>query len=303
MITSLRTDFLPPENSTTVRSKKRPAPAAFRATRATLSVLGAASPELAARIAERLFRTPRRAPRPAAEHEALQGGRRFAIPFGDRHLAAWEWGEVGPRVLLVHGWAGRGAQLAPFIEPLVDAGHRVVAFDAPGHGDSPGGRTTFTEFAAAIEAAADSLGTLHAVIAHSMGGATTALVASRRPLAGRYVMIAPPRRFLDFAEGFSRMIGLSPEVYARFVARLDRALGVPAESLVVDDFVRDARAPLLVVHDAEDRDVPFDRGAQIAASWPGALLHRTEGLGHNRILKDPEVVRIVHRFVAYGRGP
>lgn len=303
MITTLRTDFLPPENSTIVRSKNRSVPASIRAARATLGVLGAAAPDLAARLAERLFRTPRRAPRPAAEHEALQGARRIAIPFGDRHLAAWEWGEAGPRVLLVHGWAGRGAQLAAFVEPLVDAGYRVVAFDAPAHGDSPGARTTFTEIAAAIEAAADSLGTLHAVIAHSMGGATTALVASRRPLAGRYVMIAPPRRFLDFAEGFSRAMGLSPDAHARFVARLDRALGVPAERLIVDDFVRGLRAPLLVVHDAEDREVPFDRGAQIAASWPGAALHRTEGLGHNRILKDPEVVRIVHRFVAYGRGP
>jgi pimeloyl-ACP methyl ester carboxylesterase len=303
MTTTLRTEFLPSENSTIVRSKNRAAPASFRAVRATLGVVGAAAPEVAARLAERIFRTPRRAPRPAAEHEALERARRIAIPFGDRHLAAWEWGEAGPRVLLVHGWQGRGAQLAAFVDPLVDAGYRVVAFDGPAHGDSPGERTSFTEIAAAIEAAADSLGTLHAVIAHSMGGATTALVASRRPLAGRYVMIAPPRRFLDFAEGFSQALGLSPEVHARFVARLDRVLGVPAESLVVDDFVRDARAPLLVVHDAEDREVPFDRGARLAASWPGAVLHRTEGLGHNRIVKDPEVVRIVHRFVAYGRTP
>jgi hypothetical protein len=119
MSTALRQDLLWPKNSTTVRSRERAVPPSLRAARATLGILGAASPEIAAVIAERLFRAPRRAPRPAIEHEALERARRFAIPFGDRHLAAWEWGESGPRVLLVHGWEGRGAQLAPFVEPLV----------------------------------------------------------------------------------------------------------------------------------------------------------------------------------------
>jgi pimeloyl-ACP methyl ester carboxylesterase len=303
---TLRFDFLVPENGTNVRSSNRAAPAvppSARAARAAAGFFSAASPELAALFAERVFRTPRRAPRPAIEVEALGRARRFAIPFGDRHLAAWEWGEVGPRVLLVHGWEGRGSQLWPFVEPLVEQGHRVVTFDTPAHGDSPGERTSFTEFAASIEAASDALGSLSAVIAHSMGGATTAYVASRRPIARRYAMIAPPRRFLDFAEHFSRSFALSPEAHARFVARLDRALGVPAESLVMDERVRGMDVPLLVVHDADDREVPFDRGARIAASWPSATLHRTDGLGHRRILRDPEVVRIVNRFVAYGRAP
>jgi pimeloyl-ACP methyl ester carboxylesterase len=34
-----------------------------------------------------------------------------------------------------------------FINPLVDAGYRVIAFDAPAHGDSGGKRTSLLEFA------------------------------------------------------------------------------------------------------------------------------------------------------------
>ena len=48
------------------------------------------------------------------------------------------WGE-GPVVLLVHGWGGWRGQLGRFVAPLVDAGHRVVAVDAPGHGDAGAG--------------------------------------------------------------------------------------------------------------------------------------------------------------------
>ncbi|MGZ5446135.1 MAG: alpha/beta hydrolase [Thermoanaerobaculia bacterium] len=48
---------------------------------------------------------------------------------------AWSWGE-GPAVLLVHGWGGHAAQFQSFVEPLVRAGFRAIAFDAPSHGSS-----------------------------------------------------------------------------------------------------------------------------------------------------------------------
>jgi pimeloyl-ACP methyl ester carboxylesterase len=47
--------------------------------------------------------------------------------------------------------------------------------------------------------------------------------------------------------------------------------------------------PLLVLHDADDREVPFEEGAALAARWRGAVLRESHGLGHNRILRDPEI--------------
>jgi hypothetical protein len=32
--------------------------------------------------------------------------------------------------------------------------------------------------------------------------------------------------------------------------------------------------------------------------WPGATLHETSGLGHRKILRDPDVIRRVGEFVA-----
>jgi len=48
--------------------------------------------------------------------------------------------------------------------------------------------------------------------------------------------------------------------------------------------------PLLVLHDPEDREMPFEEGAEVATRWPGAILRRAERLGHLRILRDPECV-------------
>jgi pimeloyl-ACP methyl ester carboxylesterase len=55
---------------------------------------------------------------------------------------------------------------------------------------------------------------------------------------------------------------------------------------------------LLVVHDRRDRETPYPDAVDLAESWPGAVLLSTSGLGHRRVLTDPDVVRAVTDFVA-----
>ena len=57
-------------------------------------------------------------------------------------------------------------------------------------------------------------------------------------------------------------------------------------------------APLLVFHDREDRDVEWTNGEAIAAAWPDAELVSTSGLGHRRIVHDPNVVARAVSFLA-----
>src|SRR5882757_8515223 len=101
-------------------------------------------------------------------------------------IAGESWGE-GPPVYLVHGWGGCRAHLAVFVKPLVEAGHRVIAFDLPSHNDSdPGdlkpGRTTVVECAEAVQGMVRTHGPARAIVAHSLGAKATALaVASGTP--------------------------------------------------------------------------------------------------------------------------
>jgi pimeloyl-ACP methyl ester carboxylesterase len=286
-----------PENSTTVRTQ-RPLPFQLRAAREGLRALSRVAPEGAAAIVERMFLSPRRHPRPQVERDLLRGARTVALPTKHGRLAAWEWGTTGPRVLLVHGWEGRGSQLGALAAPLVALGFRVVAFDTPGHGDSPGERSSFFHFADAIEAATRVLGPFHAVVAHSMGGATLLWANRLVPVAERFVMIAPPRDLGDFTRSFSKLLGLPEDVRARVHRRIGARFGVSVEAVRAEPLASGMRGPLLVVHDEEDREVPVACGEAIAKAWPGAELVRTRGLGHQRILRDPATLQLVARFVA-----
>jgi pimeloyl-ACP methyl ester carboxylesterase len=299
------------EKSTTVRTATRPrspkdnaARWALKAVRGGMGVLSRVSPSSAAAVAERLFLSPRRYRRPAAERELLASAvpRRLHTEHGE--LAAWEWGnpsnEGAPRVLLVHGWEGRGAQLGPLVEPLLADDFRVFAFDAPAHGDSPGERSSLFHFADAVTRAVKVFGPFHAIVTHSMGGASTLWASRNGPLASRLVMVAPPIDLRDFTRALSRALGLPEEVRGRVHQRLGKRFGVPIENVRAERLAATMRGPLLIVHDEDDRDVPIACGEAIARAWPGAELYRTHGLGHRRILHDASMLRTVVQFVAQG---
>jgi len=285
-----------PNKSTTVRAAKR-APFALKAVRGGMGVLARVSPEGAAAVAERMFLSPGRRPRPAAELDLLARAHRVALPTVDGALAAWEWGTEGRRVLLVHGWEGRGAQLGALVEPLTTLGFRVVTFDAPGHGDSPGERSSLFHFARSVERAAAVLGPLHAIVTHSMGGAATLWASRHHPLATRLVMVAPPIDLRDFTRTLGRTLGISEDVRTRVHRRLGERFGVPVEDVQAERLASSMRGPLLVLHDEDDREVPIACGEAIARAWPDAELVRTHGLGHQRILRDPAALRSMVRFV------
>jgi pimeloyl-ACP methyl ester carboxylesterase len=146
-------------------------------------------------------------------------------------------------------------------------------------------------------------GVVHAVIGHSVGGAA-ALLATRLGLrARRLALVAPPTSPARFAAGFSRLLGIDARVFAGMLLRLERRYGISVADL---DVKRDAAAfdgPLLVVHDEDDRIVPWIDGSSIAAVAKDARLVSTRGLGHGRVLEAPAVVADVTEFAANGARP
>ena len=110
--------------------------------RALLEPLSYVLPDTTADWFEGFFLTPMRFARP--DQPALPPGRRFRIPYGSGWLSVQEWGD-GPVVLMLHGWGSSTADLAASIAPVLETGFRVVAYDAPAHGESAGRRTNLVD--------------------------------------------------------------------------------------------------------------------------------------------------------------
>ncbi|UQA60764.1 alpha/beta fold hydrolase [Polyangium aurulentum] len=266
--------------------------------RAAIGALSSIVPDLAAGYAERLFFSPVRYARPAWEAEILGRAQRQSFPFRGGELPAWSWGE-GPVVVLAHGWAGRGSQLGKLVDPLVAAGHRVVAFDGPGHGDAGGASSSIADIADAIGALLETLGGARAIVGHSMGGFAARMAIRNAPVE-RLVLVASPWEAAAYPRTFPRRIGLGDAATERFVCRVEARLGAPIDTLNGDRHLLGPEVDLLVVHDEDDREVPFADAARLVSAWEGARLFTTHGLGHRRVLRDPLVTRTIAAFVADG---
>jgi pimeloyl-ACP methyl ester carboxylesterase len=291
------------QKSTIVRIRRSMMPRlTLGAVRAAFWLLERTAPALGARWAERLWFTVPRDRRGKGGWARLDGDR-FRVPVAGGSVVGWSFGD-GPPVYLVHGWGGSAAQLGAFGQPLAAAGFRVVAFDAPSHGASPPGpsgrrSSTVVEFAAALRAVAAVHGPAHAVVAHSLGCAAAAVALRDGLVAGRAVLLAPFVDVVPYTHGFARRFGFGERVRARMVRRFERRFGVPMSYFELIGMARQMTPPpVLVVHDRDDRETAWSGGRDLSRAWPGARLLATSGLGHRRILSDPEVVAEVVRFVA-----
>ena len=288
-------DYVDLMNSTIVRSHESAATPLLRVGGRVLSRL---APATAARVAARLFLTPPRHPRPPAEIALLERAHARPLFVGGRRLEMWKWGR-GPAVLLVHGWGGRGTQLGAFVEPLVARGFSVVTFDAPGHGVAEPGLVTIPEMTAALRAVAATQRPLTGLIAHSVG----ATVATRALYEGLHadsvVLVAPAAELISPAAAFAQTLGLSRRVAELMRERIEQRVGKPWSAFDVTTLAPALSAPLLVVHDREDGEVPWQHGRLVAHSWAGpADVLETQGLGHRRVLRDPGVVAAAVAFIA-----
>jgi pimeloyl-ACP methyl ester carboxylesterase len=257
----------------------------------------AVAPGAAARVARKLFFTPLRARVREEERAVLARGERFEIEARGQRVAGRAWGE-GPAVLLVHGWGGHAGQMTALVDPAVAAGFKAVAIDLPGHGESAGRVSSLVHFAAAISGAAALFGPLRGVVAHSFGAAGTAYALASGLRTERAVFFAPPSGFESFWRRFRMGVGVSPAVMDRMLRESEEWLGVRFDGITPADLAPRMTAPLLVLHDPEDREVPFEEGDEVARLWPGAELRRAPGLGHLRILKDAGCAEAAVGFLA-----
>lgn len=256
-------------------------------------------PELAGAWAERLFLTPP-VPRDAAASALdLIDARASVVLHKGRHLSTWRWGSRdAPAVLLVHGWGGYAAQMRAFVFPLLGAGYRVIAYDQPAHGVSEGRLTGLPDFADVLAEVAWHHGDVRAVIAHSLGATAAAMAHAWRKFdANKIVLISPPSDMPGYSRRFARWHWMPEPLRRSMQAAIEERYGLRWEELELARVAPRLTADALVIHDKEDRMVPFKQGLAFAQQWHRARFMATAGLGHRRILEDAAVTQAAAQFI------
>jgi pimeloyl-ACP methyl ester carboxylesterase len=248
----------------------------------------------------RSFFSPAKYEVKSAEQEVLERGQNSQVPFAGGELAVTKWGQGAASVLLVHGWGGSRAQMTGFVDPLLAAGYRVVAFDQPAHGDSDGKITNFLEIAPTMKLIADKEGTFEGIISHSFGTLVTsyALVNLEFPSPARLVYFGALNRLMDSFPRFQAMAGLSDEIMQGFRELVEEEFGRKVLEAIRNELLApQIRVPALMFHDATDNVTPIEDSRAIARVWNTARLTETEGLGHRGALQSDAIHEQVVDFL------
>lgn len=257
------------------------------------------APEAVVRKAGQLFTKPFASSRSRALTAPTFNAAEFELEIDNARIHTYVWGDPNrqPYVLFAHGWSSHGTRVASWLKPLRDAGYAVVAFDQAGHGRSSGTHTTLPDFTCHLLAVGRHFGPAAAVIGHSLGGAASALALARGLQAQRAILIAPAADPLAAVERFSRFVWLAGYLGRRMFARFERAMRFDVDDLQAHNNAPKIGRPALIVHDVEDREVPWSEGERYARFWQDSRLLSTRGLGHNRIADDASVIAAAMRFL------
>lgn len=180
---------------------------------------------------------------------------------------------------------------------LRSMGYAVVSFDQPAHGASSGKINHLPLFVEMIRQVGRHFGKPAVFIGHSMGASSVIFAQDEEWSPERFVLIAP---FVAISENASRQFetaGISPKAFPSFEAYLYSVTGRRFAEYEGALRLPLMKGPALIIHDRQDRETPWEKGARFAKLWPGARLFSTEGLGHNRLLDHPSVINEVMNFI------
>ncbi len=249
------------------------------------------APRLSAAVLAPRFLTPWRR---VAALDSVGAARSLAVSVDGQATTAHVWGR-GPLVLLMHGWSGGASQLMGLRDTLLAQGYAVVAFDAPAHGGAGGRKVNAGTLRRAVEKICDSLGPVHALVGHSLGGLAVALARENLDVP-RLVLLGPMPSF-DFAlDEFQRLLGCSKAVRDAVGVRVEAIAQLTREQANLERILETQR-DVLLVHDVGDRRVPIGFVRPLARK-SGVRYVETHGLGHSRLLDDARVHAEIVSFLA-----
>ena len=257
------------------------------------------STALATNFALKIFRTPPKFKIPEREAMMRESAKKeiITIPSINKEIMVYEYGYSKRKVLLVHGWSGRGTQLYDIADNILENRMMVVSFDAPAHGLSKGDTTNLPEYVAAINYINEIYGPFEVAIGHSFGGVTLLAALKDNNFIKKLVVIGIDCSINNVIDNFVKKLQLKQKVAARIKKHLATLFNRDIESVSPCETAKYTTIPTLVLHDTQDLDVDVSNAYKIRQNLVKGELLVTNGLGHYRILRNKKVIHRIIDFI------
>lgn len=163
--------------------------------------------------------------------------------------------------------------------------------------------TDAVEYGAAIRVAVERYAPIHAIFAHSFGATSLLLLLAENSdlLVGAVAVNNPPAKLSMLIDIFADMLELPERVISALHHKIGERFGRSVEYFSLRNHIRSLTVPGLVIADRGDTLAKFEDTEQLVSEWRGARLLATDGLGHQRALRDTKVIDELVSFVTAHR--
>ncbi|MCB9230199.1 MAG: alpha/beta hydrolase [Bacteroidia bacterium] len=272
------------------------------------NVLSLLAPKTAAKKAFELFQGVRNKKIRSNEKPFFDVADSFITPFEGEDLICYELGNPsGKLVLLVHGWDSHPGAMSAIGFDLAKRGYYVVSFNLPGHGTQKRRRNNLLLSAMAIDAVIRRLRPSHpiSIVTHSFGSAATSFSLSRSGIpVDQLIFLTSPNRLEKVFRDYQKLIALPEKTFKLLIRRAENLLKRKMNEMNVQRMWEDVNyRHLTMIHDKDDRIIPFENAQYITSHWPNSELIALEGTGHYKMLWDEKVIALIgdHLDKTYAR--
>jgi len=265
---------------------------------AIINLVSLFSTRAAAKIAIKLFSSPKRKRLNETEKDFLETAFIEDLKYKDISIMTYRWLGKKDTIVLAHGWESNSVRWKDLILKLRALDYNIIALDAPAHGLSGGKLFNAVVYSECINVVAKKF-KANIIIGHSVGGMATTFFQYKYQLPSieKLVLLGAPSNFVDVFRRYVDMMGYNTRISKTMDIIVHERFNNKPEHFNAAKFSETITAEGLLIHDKYDAVIPYSDAEDFKNFYKNAKLITTEGYGHG--LKSETVDEHILEFVSH----
>ena len=267
--------------------------------RARFRVLSALSKPKAAEKAFELFCTPQYRNKKSLTG-IFQKAEKLNFDFEGNLIKGYRFNHPSrAKILITHGFESTVLNFDKYVQPLINKGYEVLAFDAPAHGHSSGKRINVLMYKNMLQYINRHFGPFHGYMGHSLGGLALSLFLeeTEHDSSTQLVLIAPATETTTAIDNYFKFLQLDEGVRKEFDQLVTMKANKKPEWISISHAAKNIKARVLFLQDKEDELTPYsDVVPIIQKNYPNIKFIISKGLGHSQIYRDGHNLKTIVDF-------
>lgn len=210
-------------------------------------------------------------------------------------IKSYVWPGKRNGVLFLHGWRSNAARWKYLISRLQNLDIDLISVDAPGHGESNHPEFNPPNYARVIQPLIEKYQP-KIIVAHSVGAYTALLHYDMfKPKGIKYVLMAPTYDMMLPINEMFRVLKLSKRTQQAYIDLIENGINKKMTDLIADNFVNAEGPEGILIHDINDKILPFEDSLKIMKKAKALKFHKIESNGHR--MQNDEVLELIEDYV------